>query len=94
MKKFLSIIKSADFRLHLFVCFIIAVAVSTIVAHTSVGNPLPAILAGFFSAIFAGIGKEYGDSRAEGNTWSWPDIFADFIGAAVGSMIGFVALLI
>ena len=26
------------------------------------------------------MGKEYGDSKAQGNTWSWGDIVADGLG--------------
>lgn len=56
--------------------------------------PLPSCMAGFLGATACGLGKEFGDSRAHGNTWSWPDIAADMIGAAVGCLVGFVALLI
>lgn len=34
------------------------------------------------------IGKEYGDSKAKGNKWSWMDIVADAIGATFGIGIG------
>ena len=37
-----------------------------------------------------GIGKEYGDSQAHGNTWSWGDILADFCGVVVGGVIHFL----
>ena len=31
--------------------------------------------------------KEYGDSKAQGNTWSWGDIMADGLGIACGIII-------
>lgn len=83
-----------DFWYHVFCCFIIAVFVGTIIAHTSVGNALPAILGGFFAGFFCGLGKEYGDSRAEGNHWSNTDLVGDILGALIGCQIGWVALLI
>lgn len=61
---------------------------------TIVDTPLPAILSGFISGLCLGIGKEYGDSKAQGNEWSWGDIVYDIIGAAIGSMGGFINLLI
>lgn len=38
-----------------------------------------------------GLGKEYGDSKATGNKWSWGDIFADVIGITCG--IGIIGVL-
>lgn len=37
--------------------------------------------------IGASLGKEYGDSQATGNKWSWSDIVADMIGMGVGLLI-------
>lgn len=34
--------------------------------------------------IGASFGKEYGDSKASGNSWSWADIVADMLGMAAG----------
>lgn len=34
-------------------------------------------------AVGLSLGKEYGDSKAKGNYWSWGDIVADFLGIAV-----------
>ena len=61
--------------------------------------PFPTIVPSFaiifkLGALACGIGKEYGDSKAHGNTWSWPDLAADAAGAFVGCFAGFVALLI
>lgn len=34
-------------------------------------------------AVGLSLGKEYGDSKAVGNSWSWGDIIADLLGIAV-----------
>lgn len=78
---------------HLITCAIVAAAIATLVACTG-APPLPSCTAGFLGATACGLGKEYGDSKAYGNTWSWPDIAADVAGAVIGSLVGFVALLI
>ena len=44
-------------------------------------------ISGFLSAMFLGIGKEYGDSKAYGNKWSWGDIVANTIGATAGLLL-------
>lgn len=49
-------------------------------------------LSGFVSAMALGIGKEYGDSKAKGNEWSWGDIIADIVGAFVGAIIVLIVL--
>ena len=33
-----------------------------------------------------GLGKEFGDSKALGNRWSWGDILADALGVAFGAV--------
>ncbi len=76
---------------HFLVCLIVAAIIATIVANTCA---LPSCMAGFLGATACGIGKEYGDSKAHGNIWSWPDLAADITGAVVGCLAGFVALLI
>lgn len=78
---------------HFIVCLIVAAIIATIVANTC-ALPLSSCTAGFLGATACGLGKEYGDSKAYGNTWSWPDVLADIAGAAVGCLAGFVALLI
>lgn len=48
-------------------------------------------LFGFYGVAFSAglaLGKEYGDSKATGNKWSWGDILADIIGMAVGFCLG------
>ena len=35
----------------------------------------------------ASFGKEYGDSKASGNKWSWEDIIADLIGMGFGLFV-------
>lgn len=78
---------------HIVVCAIVAVVIAIVVANTC-ALPLPSCVAGFLGAMACGLGKEYGDSKAHGNTLSWPDIAADMAGAAIGCLAGFVALLI
>ena len=41
-------------------------------------------------AVGLALGKEYGDSKARGNKWSWGDILADAIGVILGGLIGFL----
>lgn len=82
-----------DKVLHFAFCCACAIIVSTFIAHFCT-SPTPAILAGFFSAFALGIGKEFGDYRAEDNDWSWRDILADIIGSAIGCCGGFVNYLI
>jgi len=38
-------------------------------------------------AVGLALGKEYGDSRSQGNTWSWGDILADALGIILGVLI-------
>ena len=40
-------------------------------------------------SIGASVGKEYGDSKASGNKWSWGDILADMLGMGCGIAISF-----
>lgn len=52
---------------------------------------LPAgIVAGILFGAGLGIGKEYGDSKAPGNKWSWGDIGADALGIAAGAIAAFL----
>ena len=39
------------------------------------------------AAFAAALAKEYGDSKAYGNTWSWADILADVLGIILGTVI-------
>ncbi|MCH5331866.1 MAG: hypothetical protein J1E33_05615 [Alistipes sp.] len=94
MSSFLNFFRKQDFYLHFVACLIVAIIVATVVAHLAVGLPLAAIVAGFLAAFFTGWAKEFADSRQPGNFFSWSDMFADLLGAAVGSQIGWVALLI
>ena len=45
------------------------------------------IICGGLFALGLGLGKEYGDSKATGNTWSWEDIVADCIGIVIGGLL-------
>ena len=78
---------------HLIACAVIAFAIASVVANTCV-LVFPSCMAGFLGGIACGAGKEYGDSKAKGNAWSWSDMLYDVIGAAIGCLGGLVALLI
>lgn len=91
----------SDKLLHMGVCAMVAVttiAALAIVSSTSAslnGCPemyaacRPAIaLGGLFSALSIGVGKEYGDSKAQDNKWSWGDVIADVAGGLIGTLIG------
>lgn len=84
---------NTDYALHTIFCALCALAISLMMAII-VSNPISAVLSGFFSGICLGAGKEYGDYKAQGNDWSWEDIICDIIGSALGSMGGFINLLI
>ena len=47
----------------------------------------PVWFAGVACALAMGVGKEYGDECAEGNSWSCDDIAADIVGAIIGSSL-------
>lgn len=36
------------------------------------------------------VGKEYGDSKASGNKWSWADIIADMLGMGFGLLVVYI----
>ena len=72
---------------------VIAFAIASVVANTC-ALVFPSCMAGFLGGIACGAGKEYGDSKSKGNSWSWSDMLYDVIGAAIGSLGGLVALLI
>lgn len=79
--------------LHIIACMFCAFCVSAIIAHTTT-TPTPAIVGGWLAGMFLGVGKEFGDSRANGNSWSWRDFLFDFIGATIGSFGGFLVYAI
>ena len=85
-------IKFEDF-LHIIACMLCAFCVSAIIAHTTT-SPTPAIVGGWLAAMFLGVGKEFGDSRATGNSWSWRDMFCNFIGSSVGCWGGLLCYAI
>lgn len=79
--------------LHFVACLLCAFCVSAVIAHTTT-SPTPAIVGGWFAGIFLGVGKEFGDSRATGNSWSWRDMFCNFIGSSVGCWGGLLCYAI
>ena len=78
---------------HLFASFVIAMIVSAFYAHTSAPTVI-CVVSGFLVSISAGIGKEFGDSQATGNSWCWNDMLWNLIGALLGCSFGFAKLLI
>lgn len=82
-----------DDILHIVACLLCAFCVSAFIAHFTT-IPTPAILGGFFSGFFLGVGKEFGDSRATDNYWSWSDTIYNIIGAAIGCCGGFLTYVI
>lgn len=56
----------------------------------------PVWFAGVACALAMGVGKEYGDECAEGNSWDWDDIAADVVGAIIGSSLicGIIKLIV
>lgn len=87
-------LKRVDFWLRAAACFMIAAAVAMVLADTCLGNGVTPVLGGFAAGIAAGLGKEYGHSKAEGNRWSWTGVLADVFGSVVGCQLGWAALLI
>lgn len=79
--------------LHVVCCAICAFMASTILAH-STSSVLPCCLGGFLAGFCLGLGKEFGDYRASGNSWSWKDVLFDCIGAFIGCWGGFSTLLL
>lgn len=51
--------------LHIVACMLCAFVVSAILAHTTT-EPTPCIVGGWLAGMFLGVGKEYGDHKAEG----------------------------
>lgn len=70
-------------------------AVNLIATAASIGLYLinPILLVPML-AVGLSIGKEYGDSKAKGNYWSWGDILADGIGIAVAILISLLIAFI
>lgn len=65
-----------DKALHFWLC-----ALATLITGIPSG-----MLAGIMFGTGLGIGKEYGDHEAPGNTWSWGDIGADTAGILIGAI--------
>ena len=52
------------------------------------------VLCGYLFAGGLSLGKEYGDSKAAGNKWSWMDILADLIGMVAGFVLTLMVYVI
>lgn len=79
--------------LHIVACLLCAFVVSAIIAHATT-EPTPAIVGGWLAGMFLGVGKEFGDSRASGNSWSWGDMLYNLIGATAGCWGGLLTYAI
>lgn len=79
--------------LHIVACMLCAFTVSAIIAHTTT-SPTPCIVGGWLAGMFLGVGKEYADSRASGNYWSWSDMLYNFIGSSIGCWGGLLTYAI
>lgn len=82
-----------DKVLHAAACCAVAVVTGTATLLAG-GTTLSVTVAGFTAAMAAGAAKEYGDRCAAGNRWDWADIVADGVGAVLGGLVLFVALVI
>ena len=75
----------SDKYLHFLACQMISFLTAKIV-----GCLVPygwALLVGFVTAVTVGLVKEFRDRRETGNMFSWGDVIADLVGAAVGVVI-------
>lgn len=76
---------------HLTVCAIASAIITAVVswagASLAGASLFACFVAGFLGGSAIGIGKEYGDSKAQGNCWSWGDIVADEAGAVLGAAL-------
>ncbi len=94
---------------HLICCTLCAIVMSSgiailvwsslIVCHCEELMPhllAPVWFSGVACALAMGVGKEYGDECAEGNSWDWDDIAADIVGAIIGSSLicGIIKLIL
>lgn len=76
--------KINDKLLHFICCFIVSACMACINGLCDI--ILMGVINSFACGVAIGIGKEYGDSKAKGNKWDWKDIFADALGALIGSL--------
>lgn len=82
-----------DKYMHAAVCAAITLVVVIIFAvmHESI---LAASIAGFLTAMAAGLAKEYGDSCNPYNKWDWLDVAADAAGSIVIILLAYIIYLI
>ena len=78
-----------DKLLHFGVCFVATMVCGICMMFLGKAG---AILCGAWFALGLGIGKEYGDSKASGNYWSWLDIVADIAGILLGAGVLYIFL--
>ena len=78
-----------DKWMHAGVCF--AATALTFIGMHILFPFAPSIVACMLFPAGLGIGKEYGDSKAAGNSWSWADILADVLGTVAFVVIALAA---
>ena len=89
MKKFIEWLKKICAKLHIPYDKVLHFGVNFIMALTAVFSYTFAV----GLCIGASFGKEYGDSKASGNSWSWADIVADMLGMAAGLVVAYLIRL-
>lgn len=78
---------------HISVCSIISLSVGALLY--ALHSPLLiTIISSFLCSMMAGLGKEFGDKVNPYNKWDWKDLFADCIGAIIGTSVGSLLYLI
>ena len=86
MKKILEWLKKLCEKLHLPYDKVLHFGANFLMALTAViSYPFAVGL-----CIGASFGKEYGDSKASGNSWSWADILADMLGMGAGLLVSYL----
>lgn len=71
---------------HFLVCWATSLFTGMLMIATGC-NWWQSAIVGFMTAMALGVGKEYGDSKAQGNYWDWWDILADAVGALLGCSV-------
>lgn len=79
--------KGTDKIFHFVVCLVIAFMAGVIAWQATDCNILAGVLCAVGTGMGAGLGKEWGDLAAKGNTWDWWDVLADALGVLLAVLI-------
>ena len=83
-----------DKLLHLTLCAVIAI-LTGLISHYLLNHPtLESAGVGVFAALFVGICKELYDALIEEHSWEKGDLVADFAGAVIGGIIGYLIMIL